>query len=183
MIVSLGLWYAKTAGKMWHEAMNAGGWIKIVMYTAVVMSAIILTWCYMIVIFELLLAVDIVSSETMDAVHGIVNLLTMPLVAMTSLLLYLDLFSVWQRRGMDSGAIDEKMRYRHFDNVLQGGRNSLSAWEQIDSFFDMKDKNIQAIVIGIVLLSVFLGIYTTIKVFMRYKAYGRKPLKSVADAT
>ena len=183
LIVSLGIWYAKTAGKMWNEAMYRGGWIKIVMYAAVIMSAVILTWCYIIVVFKLLLAIDIISSESMDAVQSIANLLTMPLVAMTSLLLYLDLFTVWQRRGMESGVIDEKLRNLHFDNVLHGGTKSLSALEQIDSFLDMKDKNIQAMVVGIVVFSLFLGIYTTIKVFMHYKEYGRKPLNSMADAT
>ena len=170
LLISLGLWYAGTAGRMWHEAVSAGGWIKIVMYAALAMSAVILTWCYMILIFKLLQAADIISPAVTEAATGLIQLMTVPLVALTSLLLYLDLFSVWKRRGLASGAIDEKMGSRHLDNALAYGNKSLTVMERMDALLELKEKNLQMAAISIALFSLLLGLYTTVKVFARYRA-------------
>lgn len=167
----MAFWYARKAGLMWHEAMHSQPWVKIVLFAATTFSATGFTFTYLIVIGLLIKMLGLSDHEVLKYLLYLQQWIIMPFVSFSALILYLDLFEVWKRRGFESGNVIQPGTRFQLDTISSTG----SAMAKIREFLGIEDKSLQALIVTLFLFSIFLGIYTTAVIIMHYKTERKVP--------
>ena len=163
-------------GKTWNEAKYAGGFPRLIIWSAAIMAACGFTWCYMVIAVALGGTIQVeqddgsmaayLTAEQVQAVADLGYMLIIFPILGSGIVITIHAWGVaYRRRTLGSGAVAAWDTFAMVYNVSSALRNVPDATSRLGEFFfsskgDSKGKG-QLIVVMLVVLCAVAGIVTT----------------------
>lgn len=180
-------WNAWAVGRSWADAKAIGGWTRVVLYAALIMSGCGFTWVYLVVFAFFGMAFGFLET---DAVQAMLQLgyvvLILPILG-SGLAIWIDsVTTAYRRRDVASVGVAAWNTFAQAHNTYEAARSLPEILKGLGGFFkgggDGKAKG-QIMIVLLMILALSLGFITTY-VIMRKGAssYSQSVLKEMAKS-
>lgn len=164
--LAISCWNGFAAGALWEEAKATGGWFKLVVICAAIMSACGFFQLNLIVLGFAAVWADFLEPKYLELVLKIGYLFLVPTVIGTGLIIWLDsLAQAWRQRDILSGGVAAWNTYAMYSNVRDAMEHTpqiagdvASGIGDLFSGEDGPKVAVLAVIVAIISLSVVLSI-------------------------
>ncbi|KKS74783.1 hypothetical protein A3J20_01850 [Candidatus Gottesmanbacteria bacterium RIFCSPLOWO2_02_FULL_42_29] len=170
LILNFGIswWNAWSAGRFWTEAKVVGGWVRVIVWAAVVMAAVGFTWVYLTLLTVGAVIGELLTYEQASVMFDLGYLILIPALLGSGTVIWIhSLIVAWKRRNLGDVAVAAWNTYAHARNVWTAASHSGDALENVMKFFfggkrkSSKDSAAALLIILLVILALTGGIITT----------------------
>lgn len=174
LVLNFGIsWFnAWSVGRSWAETKAVGGWSRVVIWCAAIMSACGFTWCYLILLALGAGAIGLLEPQYVQAALEIGYLVLIGPILGSGLGIWIDsLTTAWRRRSVGSVAVAGWNTFAQVHNTYQAAKMIPEILEHLGEVFKSKNggKDVAKakallLIIILVVLAICAGTLTTVAI-------------------
>lgn len=169
-------WNAREGGKYWTESKITGGFIRILLASALIMSAAGFTWCYLTILAILGVVTNFLTAEQAQVMFSLGYIIIWPVVVGVGIPIWAhSLIRAWRERTLGTTAVAGYNTFAMAHNVISGAKHMPNALGDVMSFFGTSKSSRRRgsssgqgaaglVVILLVILAIAGGTLTTIMI-------------------
>lgn len=170
LVLNFGIswWNAWSAGRFWTEVKITGGFPRLLVWSAVVMSAVGFTWVYLTILTVGAVAFEKLTVEQAEVMFNLGYLILIPALLTSGTVIWVhSLIVAWRRRRFGDVAVAAYNTVAHLRNTWQAARHAPGAFESVVKFFfggkrkSSKDSAAAMLIIFLIVLALSAGTLTT----------------------
>jgi hypothetical protein len=132
----ISVWNAWSVGRYWTESKVVGGWVRVVVLAAVVMSAVGFTWVYLTLLTILATVLEWLTVDQAMVMFDLGYLILIPALLGSGFVLWVhSLIVAWKRREFGDMAIAGWNTYAQARNVFTAAKHAPDALGNVIDFF------------------------------------------------
>jgi hypothetical protein len=187
LFVNLGIswWNARVVGLEWVESQFIGGYIRFMCWMGWLMSALVFTWCYVLILALFAHNARYIDASQMTAAISLGYVVVLPGLLVSGTFIWVDsVVQAWRRRDLPSIATATWNTFAEIHNINSAVSGIGPAFKSIGGLFSDADEDeakIGAIIVVVLIVVAALagGVITTELIRRHYAASRPLPERAV----